>query len=52
MCVKRAFKILKGRWRIIIKRVDVPLWNMVDMPTIYIVLHNMCVIRKDEFDME
>ena len=25
MCVKRAFKILKGRLRIIIRRVDIPL---------------------------
>lgn len=50
MCVERAFGILKGRWRIIQKRADVPLRSMADIVSTCIVLHNLCIITKDKFD--
>jgi hypothetical protein len=49
MCVERAFGILKGRWRIIQKRADVPLRSMADIVSTCIVLHNLCIIMKDKF---
>lgn len=50
MCVERAFGILKGRWRIIQKRADVPLRSVADIVSTCIVLHNLCIITKDKFD--
>jgi hypothetical protein len=41
MCVKRAFGILKGRWRVIMKRCEVPLRSMPDIVATGIVLHNL-----------
>jgi hypothetical protein len=50
MCVEYAFEILKGRWRIIQKRVDVPLRSMANIVSTCIVLYNLCIITKDKFD--
>lgn len=50
MCVERAFGILKGRWRIIMKRTDVPLRMVPDLVCTCIVLHNLCIAMKDSFD--
>ena len=50
MCVERAFGILKGRWRVIQKRADVPLRSIADIVSTCIVLHNLCIITKDKFD--
>jgi hypothetical protein len=52
MCVERAFGILKGRWRIIMRRADIPLRYMADVVCTCIILHNMCTIGKNKFDME
>ena len=52
MCVERAFGILKGRWRIIMRRVDLPLRQMIDVVAACIVLHNMRTIGNDKFDIE
>ena len=49
MCVERAFDILKGRWRILLKRVDVHLKNVPDLVLTCLVLHNMCIIFGDTF---
>ena len=49
MCVERAFGMLKGRWRILLKRVDVHLKNVPDLVSTYLVLHNMCIIFGDTF---
>jgi len=51
MVVERAFGILKGRWRILLKKIDMPLRNIPDMVTACLCLHNLCVIHADEFDM-
>ena len=52
MCVDSTFGILKGSWRIIMRRADIPLRHMTDIVATFILLHNMCNIRKDKFDME
>ena len=52
MAVERAFGILKGRWWILLKRIDMPLWNVLDIVTATLCLHNLCIIQKDEFNME
>ena len=49
MCVERAFGMLKGRWRILLKRVDVHLKNVPDLVLTCLVLHNMCIIFGDDF---
>ena len=41
MCVERVFGILKGRWIIIMKIVDILLQHTSDTVAICIVLHNM-----------
>ena len=52
MAVERAFGILKGRWRILLKNVDVQLENVPDIVTACICLHNLCLIHSDGFDMQ
>jgi hypothetical protein len=52
MAVERAFGILKGRWRILLKRIDLPLKHVPDLVTVCIYLHNLCIIHGDNFDMK
>jgi hypothetical protein len=52
MAVERAFGILKGRWRILLKRIDMPLRHIPNVITACICLHNLCIIHRDEFDIE
>ena len=49
MCVERAFGMLKRRWRILLKRIDVYLKNVPDLVATCLVLHNMCIVFGDEF---
>ena len=49
MCVERAFGMLKGRWRILLKRVDVHLKNVPELVSTCLVLHNICMIFGDSF---
>ena len=49
MCIERAFGMLKGRWRILLKRIDVYLKNAPDLVSTCIVLHNICIILGDNF---
>ena len=49
MCVERAFGMLKGRWRILLKRIDVHLKNVPELVSTCLVLHNICIIFGDEF---
>ena len=49
MCVERAFGMLKGRWRILLKRIDVHLKNVPDLVATCLVLHNMCIVFGDTF---
>ena len=49
MCVERTFGMLKGRWRIFLKMIDVHLKNVSDLILTCLVLHNMCLIFGDDF---
>ena len=49
MCVERTFGMLKGRWRILLKRIDVHLKNVPDLVSTCLVLHNICIILGDSF---
>ena len=49
MCVERAFGMLKGRWRILLKIIDVHLKNVPDLVCTCLVLHNICIILGDTF---
>ena len=44
MCIKRTFRMLKERWRILLKRVDVNLRNVHDLVSTCLELHNMYII--------
>jgi hypothetical protein len=49
MYVKLTFEILRGGWRLIIKRAEAPLRNMSDIETTCIVLYNLCIINNEFF---
>ena len=49
MCIERDFGMLKGRWRILLKRVDVHLKNVPNLVSTCLILHNMCNIFGDTF---
>jgi hypothetical protein len=51
MAVERAFGMLKGRWRFLLKKIDMPLCSIPDMVTACLCLHNLCLIHGDEFDL-
>ena len=46
ICVERVFGILKGRWKLIMKRPEVPLKNMFDVVVACIILHNICIVNN------
>ena len=50
MCVKKAFRLLKGRWMVIMNRCKVCLRNMPDIVATCIVLHNLCIVNKEDID--
>ncbi|XP_041671217.1 protein ALP1-like [Cheilinus undulatus] len=47
--VKNAFGRLKGRWRCLLKRMDVNISRVPTIISICCVLHNLCEIQGDEF---
>lgn len=49
--LKKLLVFLKGRSRILLKRIDVPLQNLLDLVTTCICLHNLCIINGDAFNM-
>jgi hypothetical protein len=42
---------LKGRWHILFKKIDMPFWNVPDIVTTSLCLHNFCILEDDKFDM-
>jgi hypothetical protein len=52
MVIERAFGILKGRWRILLKRIDMPLHHLPSIVIAIFCLHNLCIIHGDAFDMD
>jgi hypothetical protein len=51
MAVECAFGILKGRWRMLMNRINVPLQIILDIVTTCLCLHNLCIIHGEEFDL-
>jgi hypothetical protein len=52
MSVEKTFKMLKGRFRILLKGVNIPLCRMLDLVMACICLYNMCIANLDGFDMD
>ena len=52
MAVERAFGILKERWRVLLKQIDMPLRNLPDIVTACLCHHNLCIIEDDEFSID
>ncbi|XP_041485642.1 protein ALP1-like [Lytechinus variegatus] len=50
MVVENAFGRLKGRWRRLLKRLDVETGFASDVVTTCCVLHSICEIHKDQYD--
>ena len=44
MCIERAIGMLKGRWRILLKMIDVHLKNVPDLVSTCLVLHKICIV--------
>ena len=47
MYVERAFGILKGRLRLIMKQHEILLKNMSDIIEFCIILFNMCIVNNE-----
>lgn len=50
MPVKKAFGMLKSRFRILTKRMDMTLGNISKIVSTCLVLHNLCILHQDHFD--
>jgi hypothetical protein len=53
MAIERVVGMLKGRWRMLQKRIDMPLHHILDIVIITCCLHvhNLCIIHGDAFDI-
>jgi hypothetical protein len=52
MAIERTFGILKGRWRILLKKIDMPFHHLPNIVIATLCLHNLCIIHGDAFDMD
>jgi hypothetical protein len=52
MPIERIFGMLKGRFSILLKRINNPLCRMLDLVMACICLHNMCIANSNGFDMD
>jgi hypothetical protein len=50
MSVERALGILKGRWRILLRKIEMPLENIGCIVAACVCLHNLCIMHKDFVD--
>ena len=47
ICIEMTFGILKGKWRLIIKRYEKPLKNLFNILATCIVLHNLYIANNE-----
>jgi hypothetical protein len=52
MLVERTFGILKGRSRILFKKIDIPLHHMSNLVMACTCLHNICIVNSDGFGID
>jgi len=52
MSVERTFGMLKGRFRILLKIIDIPLCHMLNLVATCICLHNMYIANSNGFHMD
>ena len=52
MIVEHAYGRLKGRWRCLLKRLDVDVGDAPELVAACCVLHNICEIHGEAFDDE
>jgi hypothetical protein len=52
MCVERALGVLKGRWRIFLRKIEMPLENVGSIVATCVCLHNLCIMHRDFIDEE
>ena len=50
--VEHAYGRLKGRWRCLLKRIDINVKDVPELVTACTVLHNICEIHSESFDDE
>jgi hypothetical protein len=48
----RALQMLEGKFKILLKIVDIPLRHMSNLVMVCIYLHNMCIVNSNGFDMD
>lgn len=49
MCIERVFGMFKGRWRILLKMINMHLNNMPKLVNMCFVLHNIYIIFSNNF---
>ena len=52
MVIENAYGRLKGRWRCLLKRLDVDVNNVPHVVAACCTLHNICEVHGEEFDHE
>jgi hypothetical protein len=52
MAIERTFGILKGRCRILLNWINVPLHHLLNIVTTILYLHNLCILHGDAFNMD
>jgi hypothetical protein len=52
MSMERTFGILKGKFKFLLKEVNIPLHHMTNLVTTCICLHNMLIANSNGFDKD
>jgi len=52
MSMERAFRMLKNKLKILLKKVNIPFCHMPNLVMACICLHNMCIANLDGFNMD
>ncbi len=52
MAIERTFGILKGRWKILLKRINMSFHHLLNILTAILYLHNSCIIHGDTLNMD